>query len=243
MMAAVGPSYALQVFAAANGAPTSWGALPAGSRAVQVAWADPATLAVRAAASGVQTAYRTTATGATLIASPIVDMELSRNSSSTQGTARFMFVNTSLSGGIGDVVAYDLTATAPSPIQVASAAHVSSIGISYDQTYVRVLENFDATAMTGTLTAVALPSGTATALAPGVGLGSPTFAGNHTLFYLDSSTGDRTLTAWDERGATSYASGVQQYRVRFSPSTVYFSTDPAAAPPDWAPGVYATAMH
>ena len=83
----------------------------------------------------------------------------------------------------------------------------------------------------------------AASLASGVSLTSPAFVGSHTLYYLDSSTVDRTLTAWDENGTTIYASGVSEYRVRATPSTVYFSIDPTEVPAGYAAGVYAAAVH
>jgi hypothetical protein len=235
-LAAIGPGSTLQVFTAATGAAATWSALPAGAKALQVSFADPTTLVVRATPAGttVQTAYRSTASATSPIVSGVVGMELPRNSTSTQGTARFLFVNTSVTGKVGDVIAYDLQASTPTAIPVATAANVTSVAVSFDQTYARVLESFDSTSMTGTLTAVALPGGTTTTLASGVSLSSPSFAGSHTLLYLDDSTATGTLTSWDENGTSTYSPGVDEYRVRFTPSTVYFST---------ASGVYATAMH
>jgi hypothetical protein len=235
LLAAVAPGNLLQVFSTATGAASSWSALPAGAKALQVSFADPSTLIVRATPAGTtaQTAYRTTATATTPVATGIVAMELPRNSSLTTGTARFLFVNTTVTGKVGDVVAYDLSATTPTAIPVATAASLSSIAVSYDQTYARLLESFDTTSMTGTLTAVALPSGTATPLANMVSLTSPSFAGSHTLFYFDDSTATGTLTAWDGTNSSTYGTGVQEYRVRFTPSTVYFSS---------SVGVYATAL-
>jgi hypothetical protein len=218
LFAAVGSGGALVVLASATGAPTTWAAPPTGSKTSQVGFADAARLLVRATPVGASSAnaYTTTATAATLLASGIAGMELPH--SGPKGEARFVVLNSSATSGVGDMTAYDLKASAPVGLPLATMASTSALSVSFDQTYVRLLESFDSGTQTGTLTMVSLIDGSKTTIAGGVSLSSPAFVGAHTLFYFDSSG---TLTSWLDAATVSYAGGVEAFRVRSS--NLYFS--------------------
>jgi hypothetical protein len=236
LFAAVGPAGALTIVTSATGAAATWAALPTGSKTVQVAFADTATLLVRATPTGATspTAYKTTATAATALATGIVGMELSR--SAAKGVARFVVLNTSVTAGVGDMTAYDLTANAPAGVPLASMASAASLAVSFDQSYARVLESYDNSSQTGTLTLVSLSDGTKTTLATGVSLSSLAFVNAHSLFYIDST---QTLTSWSDGTMTTYASGADAYRVRYSPTNIYFDVGPGGDDVfGYAPGIY-----
>jgi hypothetical protein len=238
--AAVGPGGTLAVIDTSTGQPTPWAAMPAGAKTQQVSFADSTTLLVRAIPMGATAgnAFVTTAASVTTLATGVATMEAPLNTSSTSASARYAFMTATLSRGVGPVVGYDLSAATPKPIPIATAASTASVLISNDQAYVRVLDSFDTTRQTGTLVAVSLPDGTATTIAHGVSNGAP-FVGQHMLFYLD---GTGALGSWIDGTVTTYAGGVDQYRVRGAgPSSLYFSVDVAAAPYGYQPGVYVTA--
>jgi hypothetical protein len=154
--------------------------------------------------------------------------------------ARFVVLNTSVTAGVGDMTAYDLTATTPVGVPLASMASVYSLGVSYDQNYARVLESYDGGSQTGTLTLVSLPSGTKTTIATGVGLASPAFVNSHSLLYVDSS---QTLTLWSDGTTTTYASSVDAYRVRYTPANLYFDVGTVGDNVyGYGPGIYAQAL-
>ncbi len=239
--AAIGPGGALVVVDTATGQPSPWADLPAGAKTQQVSFANSTTLVVRAIPTGVTAgnAYVTTVAAATLLATGVATMELPRNSSSTSGTARYAFMTSTTTSGVGPVVGYDLSAVTPVPIPIATAASTASVAVSSDQTYVRVLDNFDSDEGTGTLVAVSLPDGTPSSIADDVTTGGPSFAGAHTLFYID---GTGTLGSWLDGAFTSYADSVDQHRVRGSGGTaLYFSLDQTDDIYGYQPGVYVTA--
>ena len=152
-------------------------------------------------------------------------MELPRNSSSTSGTARYAFMTSTTTSGVGPVVGYDLSAVTPVPIPIATAASTASVAVSSGQTYVRVLDSFDSDEGTGTLVAVSLPDGTPSSIADDVTTGGPSSTpARTTLFYID---GTGTLGSWLDGAFTSYADSVDQYRVRGSGGTaLYFQPRP-----------------
>jgi hypothetical protein len=239
--AALGPGGALVVIDTSTGQPATWAAMPAGAKTLQVAFADSMTLLVCAIPAGARTGnvFVTSAASVTTLATGVAAMEVPLNTFSTTASARYAFMFATLSGGVGPVVGYDLSAATPKPIPIATAASPTSIWISYDQVYLRVLDNFDNTRQNGTLVAVSLPDGTATTLAQGVSNSTPTFQGQHMIFYLD---GNGALGSWLDGTVTTYAGGVDQFRVRGAgPSSIYFSVDVAAAPYDYQPGLYVTA--
>jgi hypothetical protein len=236
--AAVGPGSALLVIDTSTGQPAPWAAMAPGAKTQQVAFADSTTLLARALPAGAATgnAYVTTAASVTTLATGIATMEVPRNSGLTSATARYAFMTTTLAGGVGPVVGYDLGAVTPKPIPVATAASPASVAVSYDQAYLRVLDNFDVNRQTGTLLVVSLPDGTVNTIAQGVSISTPTFVGQHMLFYVD---GAGTLGSWVDGTFATYSGGVDQYRARGS-GTLYFSVDVAQAPFGYPPGVYMT---
>jgi hypothetical protein len=151
--------------------------------------------------------------------------------------ARFAVLNTSLTAaGVGDMTAYDLTATTPVGVPLASMASTASVALSYDQSYARVLESYDTSSQTGTLTLVSLGSGTKTTIATGVGLSSPSFINMHSLMYIASSE----LLVWSDGTMITYASGVDAYRLRNSPLNLYFGVGTAGDNVyGYGPGIYA----
>jgi hypothetical protein len=235
--AAVGSGGTLVVIDTSTGQPTTWAAMPAGAKTQQVAFADSATLLVRATPTGATASnvYVTTAASVTALATGVATMEVPLSTSSTSASPRYAFTFATVAGGAGPVVGYDLSAATPKPIPIAMAASTASVSVSYDQNYVRVLDNFDPTRRTGTLLAVSLSDGTVNTIAKGVSLSAPGFVAQHTLFYID---GAGELGSWLDGTVTTYAGGVNKYRVRGS---LYFGVDVVAAPYGYQPGLYVTA--
>jgi hypothetical protein len=233
LLASIGPAGALQVTTTATGKAATWGAMPAGSQSFEVAFADSTSLLVRgqAAAATTMTVYKTTAAA---VASPVtsgpgtLSVIVPRNS-------RYVFTSMTPANGVGDVEAFDFTAASPTAISVANAAALSSVGLSFDMTYARVLESYDAKAHTGTLTLVQLPGGTPTTLQAGVENGAPSFAGMHAVWFIDHANAN-TLTQWNDGNTTTYATGVVDYRGRSS--TIYFTVTSADTMYGYAPGIY-----
>jgi hypothetical protein len=237
LLASIGPAGALQVTTTATGKAATWGAMPAGSQSLYLAFADSTTLLVRGQDAGATmlTIYKTTAAAA---ASPVMSgpgtltLTVPRNS-------RYLFTSMTPANGIGDVEAYDFTAAAPTAIPVATAGAVSSVALSPDGTYARVLESYDRNAHTGTLTIVALSAGTATTVQAGITLSSPSFVAMHELMYIDNANAG-TLTTWTDGNSTTYATSVNAYRGRSS--TIYFSIKATDTMYGYAPGIYATPL-
>jgi hypothetical protein len=236
LLASVGPAGALQLTTTATGAAATWGALPAGSKSVNVSFADSATLLVLAqdAAATTMTIYKTGAATASTVASgpSTLTMVVFRNS-------KYLFTSMTPANAIGDVEAFDHSVTSPTAISVATAAAVGSIGLSPDQTYARVLESYSAKAGNGTLTLAALPGGTPSTVQAGVQFGSQSFLGTHALLYIDHANAD-TLTQWLDGSNTTYATGVNTYRVRSK--TLYFNVAQADTMYGYAPGIYSTSL-
>jgi hypothetical protein len=153
--------------------------------------------------------------------------------------SRYVFTSMTQTNGAGDVEAFDFAAASPTAIPVATAAGLGSIAISFDQTYARVLESYDATAHSGTLTLAALPGGTASTVRTGVALNSPVFVGMHAVVYIDNANAD-TLTQWNDGTSTTYATGVNTYRVRSK--TLYFNVTTADTLYGYAPGIYSAQL-
>lgn len=243
LLASVGPAFALQVTNASTGATATWSALPAGTKTLTVGFADPATLLVRGQATGATTVtiYRTTVAAATPVVSgpSTLTMFVVRNAATTTGTARYVFTSQTPANGVGDVEAYELAVAAPHAIPVASAAALNSIAVSFDQTYTRVLDAYDASAKTGTLTLVSLSNGSSSPLAPGVALAAASFTSQHSLMYIDPANHD-ALTELTDAVPTTFATGVTAYRLRAG--TLYFSLATADSLYGYPPGIYATAF-
>jgi hypothetical protein len=237
----------LQVMTTSTATAATWGAMPVGSKTYAALFADPTNLLVRAVPSGATTGtlYKTTAAvAATPIATNVARFELPRNSSSPTGTARYAFVNTNTTATslVGDLAAYDLTATTPTAIPVATSTLITLIAVSYDQVYARVLESYDATSLTGTLTMVALPGGTKTTLTAGVPQASVAFVNTHSVAYFDPTSTPGTLTEWTDGASTTYANHVYNYRVRYTPSTLYFTLENADTLFNYFPGVWSVPL-
>jgi hypothetical protein len=211
--------------------------MPAGSQSFFVAFADSATLLVRgqAASATTMTVYKTTAAAA---AAAVTSGPLTLTLMVPRNT-KYLFTSMTPANAIGDVEAFDFTQATPTAIAVATKGAVGSVGLSFDQTYARVLESYDVKAHGGTLTLAALPGGTLSTLQPGVGFNSPSFVGMHALLYIDNATGD-TLTQWNDGSNTTYATGVSQYRLRSK--TLYFSIGKTDTMFGYAPGIYAAPL-
>jgi hypothetical protein len=224
LLAAVGPGGALRIFDSASHAPVTWSALPEQTSVVQVAFSDPTTLVVRAKASGATQAdaWVTTPTASTQLATGINNLGIYRSAASG---GRWAVLSHNYTSGVGDLVAYDLTGASALPITVASASGYSALGMSADGQYLRVLENYDATAGIGDLVVVSLPDGQPQAVASQIAVGAPAFFGGaHELGYLD---GNGTFTVWNDTASTDLANGVVDWRARGSTVTLYFTVGDA----------------
>jgi hypothetical protein len=238
-LAGVGPRGALQVVATADGSAVPWGALPAGARVRSLDFVDATRIAVRATPAGAtsDSAYVATRHAVTpIISGGVGGIFVVR--SGAGGTTRWLLASGPLNhAGLGAVSGYDLSAGTATAIPLATSTRPSTIAISSDQLYARVLEAYEPASASGTLTMVKLPGGSRATLDKGVAAATVSATGPHAVMWIGA--GGR-LSAWRDGVITAYASGVRDFRTRSN--TVYFTVDGSDELHGYVPGIWFTTL-